>query len=257
MPSLSSLAGAVTGTETDEAGPGTGTKEAGRSSLSSVKMIKCDCVKCGTSAGPIYMQNQDEMMVGSCVICHSLGPFNISYTWLPENINSWRNTQLNLLIGNSGTVSGSSILSPVIHPPQIKIINFACNKCGYNHGPYYLQQRHQLTVGSCVQCKSLGPFNLSSSMMTANKTVYTFEWLRNENNKLIRINAPCPGDTSCENVPSIMSVETVEVNEETPDAGVSEKDILKQSQETKSEAKSKSGSSFCLRSLLDTDSEDD
>ena len=97
--------------------------------------------------------------------------------------------------------------------------------------------------------------------MPANKTVYTFEWLKMELNQLVRINAPWPGNTSCEDVPSILSVETVEVKEETPDetpdAGVSEKVILKQRQEIKSEAKTKSGSSFSLRRLLDTDSEDD
>ena len=81
--------------------------------------------------------------------------------------------------------------------------------------------------------------------------------LRNDSNQLVRINPPCPGDTSCEDVPSIISVETVELKEETPDDGVYEKDILKQRQEIKSEAKTKSGSSFSLRRLLDTDSSED
>ena len=158
----------------------------GSSSLASVRpniqiqMVKCDCVKCSTCAGPFFLTNQDEMMVGSCpnTNCNSLGPFNISYTCLPEIIPSWRNTQLNLLIGNSGTVSGSSILSPGINQPQIKIVKFACTNCGFINGPFYLQRHHQLTVGTCPTCKSEGPFNLSSSMMTANKTVYTLEWLR-------------------------------------------------------------------------------
>ena len=87
----------------------------------------------------------------------------------------------------------------------------------------------------------------------------------------VEVYDPC--DTSCEDVPTIMSVETVttgetesdpDPEEETPDAGGSEQSsskpmvIVKSDiEEIKSEGMSESGSTVNLRSYLDTDSEEE
>merc|ERR1719495_2350157 len=46
--------------------------------LPQLSMIKYDCVKCGYVIGPFYQSQGDEIKVGTCPECQSMGPFNLN-----------------------------------------------------------------------------------------------------------------------------------------------------------------------------------
>ena len=67
-----------------------------------------------------------------------------------------RQLHLNQLIRTSGVItSATGIL------PQLSIIKFDCNKCNYVLGPYVQGQSNEIKPGSCPECQSNGPFQVS------------------------------------------------------------------------------------------------
>jgi len=46
--------------------------------LPQLKMVKFDCVKCGYVVGPFFQNQGEEIKVGTCPECQSLGPFNLN-----------------------------------------------------------------------------------------------------------------------------------------------------------------------------------
>lgn len=75
---------------------------------------------------------------------------------LVEDIRSLRTLHLNQLIRTSGVItSTTSVL------PQLRVIKFDCNKCGYLLGPFVQNQDQEIRPGFCPECQSQGPFSLN------------------------------------------------------------------------------------------------
>ncbi|PVD24580.1 hypothetical protein C0Q70_15064 [Pomacea canaliculata] len=75
---------------------------------------------------------------------------------LIEDIRSLRQLHLNQLIRTSGVVtSASGVL------PQLAIVKYDCNKCGFILGPFYQSQNSETRPGACPECQSSGPFEIN------------------------------------------------------------------------------------------------
>ena len=68
-----------------------------------------------------------------------------------------RQLHLNQLIRTSGVITAATGILP-----QLSVIKFDCNKCGYVLGPYVQSQSNEIKPGSCPECQSNGPFQVSS-----------------------------------------------------------------------------------------------
>lgn len=82
----------------------------------------------------------------------------IRITNLPllEDIRSLRTLHLNQLIRTRGVItSTTSVL------PQLRVIKYDCNKCGYILGPFVQNQEQEIKPGFCPECQSQGPFSLN------------------------------------------------------------------------------------------------
>ena len=82
----------------------------------------------------------------------------IRITNLPllEDIRSLRTLHLNQLIRTRGVItSTTSVL------PQLRVIKYDCNKCGYLLGPFVQNQDQEIKPGFCPECQSQGPFSLN------------------------------------------------------------------------------------------------
>jgi DNA replication licensing factor MCM2 len=73
-----------------------------------------------------------------------------------DNIRDLRVEHLNKLIGISGVVTTSTGVLP-----QLSIIKFNCQKCGFTLGPFTQNQENEIKPGSCPECQSNGPFELN------------------------------------------------------------------------------------------------
>ena len=73
-----------------------------------------------------------------------------------DNIRDLRVEHLNKLIGVSGVVTTSTGVLP-----QLSIIKFNCQKCGFTLGPFTQNQENEVRPGSCPECQSNGPFELN------------------------------------------------------------------------------------------------
>ena len=73
-----------------------------------------------------------------------------------DNIRDLRVEHLNKLIGISGVVTTSTGVLP-----QLSIIKFNCQKCGFTLGPFTQNQENEIRPGSCPECQSNGPFELN------------------------------------------------------------------------------------------------
>lgn len=45
--------------------------------------------------------------------------------------------------------------------PQLSIIKYDCNKCGFILGPFVQSQQQEIKPGTCPECQSSGPFTVS------------------------------------------------------------------------------------------------
>ncbi|XP_015787826.1 DNA replication licensing factor mcm2 [Tetranychus urticae] len=102
---------------------------------------------------------------------------------LSEDIRSLRQCHLNQLIRTYGVVTSSTSVLP-----QLRVVKYDCNKCGYILGPFVQNQDQELKPGSCPECQSLGPFTVNMQ-----ETVY-------QNYQRITIQEP-PGRISAGRIP--------------------------------------------------------
>ena len=80
-------------------------------------------------------------------------------------MDSSRVEHLNKLIGISGVVTTSTGVLP-----QLSIIKFNCQKCGFTLGPFTQNQENEIKPGSCPECQSNGPFELNMEEVTVPST---------------------------------------------------------------------------------------
>lgn len=80
----------------------------------------------------------------------------ISELPLVENLRTFRKIHLNQLIRTTGVVSATTGVMP-----QLSIVKYDCNKCGYVLGPFVQSQHAEVKPGSCPECQSTGPFMVS------------------------------------------------------------------------------------------------
>ena len=74
-----------------------------------------------------------------------------------------RQLHLNQLIRTSGVVSSRSGILP-----QLKMVKFNCTECRFEVAPFFQEQGAEIKVGSCPDCRSLGPFNLNQEQTLYN-----------------------------------------------------------------------------------------
>lgn len=75
---------------------------------------------------------------------------------LVEEIRTLRQLHLNQLIRTSGVVTASSGVLP-----KLSVVKYSCNKCNYILGPFLQNQNQEVTPGTCPECQSQGPFEVS------------------------------------------------------------------------------------------------
>ena len=125
---------------------------------------------------PNYERIQKEIFVRICDLP------------LVEDLRSLRQLHLNQLIRTHGVVtSTTSVL------PQLRVVKYDCNKCGYLLGPFVQSQDHEVKPGSCPECQSSGPFSVNME-----ETIY-------HNYQRIAIQEP-PGKVTAGRVPRCKDV---------------------------------------------------
>ncbi|KAL8604098.1 MCM DNA helicase complex subunit [Nucella lapillus] len=75
---------------------------------------------------------------------------------LVEEIRSLRQLHLNQLIKTNGVVTS---VTGVL--PQLAMVKYDCNKCGFVLGPFYQSQSAETKPGACPECQSQGPFDIN------------------------------------------------------------------------------------------------
>ena len=50
---------------------------------------------------------------------------------------------------------------------QLKKVMYRCQKCGFQKGPFFINNTHDVKLGSCTSCQSTGPFPIDKQ-----KTIY-------------------------------------------------------------------------------------
>ena len=60
--------------------------------------------------------------------------------------------------------------------PQLKMIKYDCQKCGFILGPFYQKQDQEVKPGTCPECQSSGPFeiNMEQVFITSYEVVINF-----------------------------------------------------------------------------------
>lgn len=89
---------------------------------------------------------------------------NVRISELPliEELRTFRKIHLNQLVRTSGVVTATTGVLP-----QLSVVKYDCNKCGYILGPFVQSQDVEVKPGSCPECQSTGPF-----MINMEQTVY-------------------------------------------------------------------------------------
>ncbi|KAE8742356.1 hypothetical protein FOCC_FOCC012043 [Frankliniella occidentalis] len=89
---------------------------------------------------------------------------NVRISELPliEELRTFRKIHLNQLVRTSGVVTATTGVLP-----QLSVVKYDCNKCGYILGPFVQSQDVEVKPGSCPECQSTGPF-----MINMEQTLY-------------------------------------------------------------------------------------
>lgn len=80
----------------------------------------------------------------------------ISELPLIEDIRQFRRLHLNQLVRTLGVVTSTT---PIL--PQLSVVKYDCNKCGFILGPFVQTQHTEIYPGSCPECQSSGPFMIN------------------------------------------------------------------------------------------------
>ncbi|RZF34923.1 hypothetical protein LSTR_LSTR011417 [Laodelphax striatellus] len=86
----------------------------------------------------------------------------ISELPLIEDLRTFRKLHLNQLVRTNGVVTATTGVLP-----QLSIVKYDCNKCGYVMGPFVQSQNTEVKPGHCPECQSSGPF-----MINMEQTLY-------------------------------------------------------------------------------------
>ncbi|XP_074033184.1 DNA replication licensing factor Mcm2 [Leptinotarsa decemlineata] len=81
---------------------------------------------------------------------------------LIEELRTFRKLHVNQLVRTLGVVTATTGVLP-----QLSIVKFDCNKCGFILGPFTQSQDSEVQPGVCPECQSRGPF-----MINMEKTLY-------------------------------------------------------------------------------------
>ena len=73
-----------------------------------------------------------------------------------------RQLHLNQLIRTSGVVTSCTGVLP-----QLSMVKYNCNKCGFVLGPFCQSQNQEVKPGSCPECQSAGPFEVNMEEVSA------------------------------------------------------------------------------------------
>ena len=82
-----------------------------------------------------------------------------------------RQLHLNQLIRTAGVVTCCTGVLP-----QLSMIKYDCNKCGFVLGPFYQSQNQEVKPGSCPECQSLGPFEINMEQASDNFNYYIYNY---------------------------------------------------------------------------------
>lgn len=88
------------------------------------------------------------------------GPSDAALTPRPR-----RQLHLNQLIRTSGVVTSCTGVLP-----QLSMVKYNCNKCGFVLGPFCQSQNQEVKPGSCPECQSAGPFEVNMEEVSASQT---------------------------------------------------------------------------------------
>ncbi|KAJ2953647.1 hypothetical protein O0L34_g1258 [Tuta absoluta] len=81
---------------------------------------------------------------------------------LIEELRTFRKLHLNQLVRTVGVITATTGVLP-----QLSVVKYDCNRCGYILGPFVQSQSAEVKPGSCPECQSSGPF-----MVNMEQTVY-------------------------------------------------------------------------------------
>ncbi|XP_063381825.1 DNA replication licensing factor Mcm2 [Cydia fagiglandana] len=81
---------------------------------------------------------------------------------LIEELRTFRKLHLNQLVRTVGVITATTGVLP-----QLSVVKYDCNRCGYILGPFVQSQNSEVKPGSCPECQSAGPF-----MVNMEQTVY-------------------------------------------------------------------------------------
>ncbi|XP_019880539.1 DNA replication licensing factor Mcm2 [Aethina tumida] len=81
---------------------------------------------------------------------------------LIEELRTFRKLHVNQLVRTLGVVTATTGVLP-----QLSIVKFDCNKCGFILGPFTQAQDQEVQPGACPECQSHGPF-----MINMEQTLY-------------------------------------------------------------------------------------
>lgn len=75
---------------------------------------------------------------------------------LIEELRTFRKLHVNQLVRTLVVVTATTGVLP-----QLSVVKFDCNKCGFILGPFTQTQDHEVQPGSCPECQSSGPFAIN------------------------------------------------------------------------------------------------
>lgn len=81
---------------------------------------------------------------------------------LIEDLRLFRKIHVNQLVRTLGVVTATTTVLP-----QLSVIKYDCNKCGFILGPFVQTQNAEVQPGACPECQSTGPF-----MINMEQTIY-------------------------------------------------------------------------------------
>lgn len=79
---------------------------------------------------------------------------------LIEELRTFRKLHLNQLVRTVGVITATTGVLP-----QLSVVKYDCNRCGYILGPFVQSQNSEVKPGSCPECQSAGPFLVRSILM--------------------------------------------------------------------------------------------
>lgn len=71
---------------------------------------------------------------------------------------------VNQLVRTLGVVTATTSVLP-----QLSVVKYDCNKCGFILGPFVQTQNNEVQPGACPECQSTGPFMVGMILLLINE----------------------------------------------------------------------------------------